>query len=86
MTSSRRTDWKEVIKAVREELKSFSAEGYKPTLRTMFYRLFSKQLIPNTSSAYDSLGKNMVRARWSYIEKSYLDDPTNTLVATRLYY
>lgn len=66
--SGQRIDWKEVIKAVRLELSSFRAEGYKPTLRAMFYRLFSKGLIPNTPNAYDRLSKVTVEARWKYLD------------------
>jgi len=48
---------------VKEELDNFEAQGYKPTLRAMFYRLFSRQIIPNTPSAYDRLSKTTVLAR-----------------------
>lgn len=58
-----RTNWKQVIKAVNEELQQYADEGFKPTLRAMFYRLFSRGMIPNTKSSYDSLGKNTVIAR-----------------------
>jgi hypothetical protein len=52
--------WKEITKEVKKELENF---GFQPTLRTIFYRLFSKQLIPNTSNAYKSLSREMVDAR-----------------------
>jgi hypothetical protein len=64
MTASlQRIKWNEVIEAVKEELQNFDEHGYKPTLRAMFYRLFSRGIIPNTSSAYDRLSKTTVRAR-----------------------
>ncbi len=47
-----------------EELQNFEAAGYKPTLRAMFYRLYSRGLIPNTSTTYDSLSRATVEARW----------------------
>ena len=53
-------NWKEITKEVQQELGSFD---FKPTLRTMFYRLFSKQLIPNTRTTYNSLSRAMVLAR-----------------------
>ena len=68
MTASRRTDWKEVIEAVNQELSTFIADGYKPTLRAMFYRLFSKGIIPNTPNAYDRLSKVTVDARWKSLD------------------
>lgn len=70
-----RTNWKEVIKAVKEELQSFTAAGYKPTLRAMFYRLYSRGLISNTSTTYDTLGKETVKARWNSIEHSFPEFP-----------
>jgi hypothetical protein len=52
---------KEVIKVIQDELNSLS---FKPTVRTMFYRLFSKELISNTHSTYVAMDKATVRARW----------------------
>jgi hypothetical protein len=60
------TDWKEVIAACKTELTTFS---FKPTLRTMFYRLFSKGLVPNIKNAYKDLSKHTVRARWRFMEE-----------------
>lgn len=57
-------DWKAVTDEVRNSLKDFFApRGIKPTLRTMFYRLYSLQMIPNTTSSYKGLIKKMVEAR-----------------------
>jgi hypothetical protein len=61
--SLQRIKWNEVIEAAKVELDNFNEEGYKPTLRTMFYRLFSKGIIPNTPSAYDRLSKTTSEAR-----------------------
>jgi hypothetical protein len=58
------TNWKKITEAVREELRSFAEEGYKPTLRAMFYRLYSRELIPNTKVTYGSLIRETVAARW----------------------
>ena len=68
MMASRRIDWKEVIKSVSQELSNFDREGYKPTLRAMFYRLYSNGMIPNTPNAYDRLSKVTVEARWKSLE------------------
>jgi hypothetical protein len=55
--------WKKVvIKVLQEELATLP---FKPTVRTMFYRLFSKGLIPNTHSTYVAMDKATVRARWN---------------------
>lgn len=56
-------NWKNVIEIIREELKIYHNQGYKPTLRSIFYRLYTKNLIPNTSSAYTSLDRATVKAR-----------------------
>jgi hypothetical protein len=53
--------WKDITQVVQQELATFS---FKPTLRTMFYRLFSRNLIPNTRASYNSLGRELVNARW----------------------
>ena len=56
-------NWKNIIEIIREELKIYNKQGYKPTVRTIFYRLHSKGLIPNTSSSYSSLDRATVNAR-----------------------
>jgi hypothetical protein len=55
--------WKYIIKIVKENLKIYYSQGYKPTVRTIFYRLHSKGLIPNTKSSYTSLDRATVHAR-----------------------
>jgi hypothetical protein len=62
LTASRQANvkWKEIIKVVKQELATLS---FKPTLRTMFYRLVSKPLIANTNTTYKSLGHATVEAR-----------------------
>ncbi len=57
--------WAEIIDQVKIELENYRLEGYdKPTLRSMFYRLYGvRELIPNTRSAYGSLVDATVKAR-----------------------
>lgn len=55
--------WKYIIKIIKKDLKIYNKQGYKPTVRTIFYRLHSKGLIPNTKSSYTSLDKATVEAR-----------------------
>jgi len=60
----RRIDWSEIVDLVeREVVPYFSSQGVKPTLRTIFYYLVSKGLIPNTRSSYKSLSRVLVSAR-----------------------
>ncbi len=53
-----------IIENVRKSLKDFfKPRGIKPTLRTMFYRLYSLGIIANTKYSYHRLGKYLVEAR-----------------------
>lgn len=65
MTSlqSTRIDWKSVVERVKFELPWFRDRDIKPTLRTLFYRLISLEVIPNTSQAYKQLSSVTVKAR-----------------------
>ena len=65
MTSlqSTRIDWKGVVDRINRELPWFLERGIKPTLRTLFYRLVSLQIIPNTDQAYKQLSSTTVKAR-----------------------
>ena len=57
--------WDEIIKQVVIELENYRREGYdKPTLRSMFYRLYTSGIFPNTRSSYISLGNATVKAEW----------------------
>ena len=68
-------DWKAVVNIIREDIvPSFSREGVRPTLRTIFYSLVSRNLIPNTKSSYKRLSSVLVKARkkglfnWDFME------------------
>jgi hypothetical protein len=56
-------NWKYIIEIIKEELKIYHNHGYKPIIRSIFYRLYAKNLIPNTSSTYTSLDRATVKAR-----------------------
>jgi hypothetical protein len=58
-----RVDWGFVLDRVDEALEAFRSQGVKPTLRTLFYWLVSKQVIPNTRNAYSRLSEKLVEAR-----------------------
>jgi len=69
-----RIKWNEVLTQVDRALTRFGAEGVKPTLRTLFYWLVSKGVIPNVSSSYKALSRKLVKARkegryeWDFLE------------------
>lgn len=52
--------YQEIVKAVNDILSQYTA---KLTLRQIYYRLVSKNLIPNTKSSYKGLSKHLVHAR-----------------------
>jgi len=71
----RRVDWKRVVEIVKSEVvPAFNREGVRPTVRTIFYSLVSRNVIPNTKSAYKRLSRVLVEARkdgifaWDFVE------------------
>ena len=56
-------NWKNIIENIKQDLKIFHQQGYKPIVRSIYYRLCSKCLIPNTKSSYSSLVRATVKAR-----------------------
>jgi len=52
-------DWKSVVDYVKRELSWFIEHDITPTLRTLFYRLVSLEIIPDTSQ----LSSATVKAR-----------------------
>ena len=73
-TKKIKIDWGLVLNEIDTALDYFNNEGVKPTLRTLFYYLFSKKLIPNTRSSYKGLSRVLVKARkdgrypWDFLE------------------
>ena len=69
-----RVNWRQILKEIEKAFEYFNNENVKPTLRTLFYRLVSQQLIPNTRSAYNVFSRQFVQARkdgsfaWDCIE------------------
>ena len=55
-------------------LEDFDRQGYKLTLRQLYYQLVAKDVIENSQKSYDRVGKIISRARdagmidWKYIE------------------
>ncbi len=56
-------DWDQVINEVSTSIQWFKSQGVKPTLRSMFYRLYSLGIIGNTENIYKGLVKQCVHAR-----------------------
>jgi hypothetical protein len=69
-----RIKWDKVLEAVDLAMAQFTSMGVKPTLRTIFYWLYSKQIIPNNQSSYQMLSRKIRDARmegrydWDSIE------------------
>ena len=64
-----------LVTAAAEAIAEANADGYRPTLRRVFYALVSANVIPNTERAYKGLSKNLDRARWSgWLPFDCLDD------------
>ena len=68
-------NWSEIVDLVKREIvPQFQRQGVKPTLRTVFYALVSREAIPNTLSSYQQLSRALVKARkngelpWDFIE------------------
>jgi len=58
-----RLNWKSIVKKAIEATEEFNRRGVKPSIRSVFYWLFSKAVIPNTVPAYKRLSAKLVDAR-----------------------
>ncbi len=64
----------EKLELVNEVIDEFSKQGYKLTLRQLYYQLVTKLIIPNEVAEYDKLGNLLVKGRmaglvdWDAIE------------------
>jgi len=67
MTSQKsRIDWQNVLKiSIQEAEQYYKQNGIQPTLRGLFYILVSKNVIPNTKSAYNTLSKVLAEYRYN---------------------
>jgi hypothetical protein len=92
-----RGDTLAVIEQANEIIRDYEAQGYKLTLRQLYYQFVSRDYIPNTHKSYKRLGSIINDARlagmvdWSAIEdrtrnvKSmlHLDDPADAVQTIR---
>lgn len=64
----------DLIDKVNVVIEEYQAEGYKPTLRQIYYQLVQANVIPNTQQSYDNLGVLIKKGRlmglisWDAIE------------------
>jgi hypothetical protein len=66
VTTNNRTNWSKVIDEVKSSLTWFQSHRIpRPSLRTVFYRLVSLDIIPNTNQSYKLLSAATVKARKS---------------------
>jgi hypothetical protein len=64
INSNSKTNWRLVVdNHVIPALHWFEEQGITPTLRTLFYRLVSLEVIPNTKNSYKRLSKVLVKER-----------------------
>lgn len=70
-------DWRgKILQEIVGALRYFQSQGVRPTLRTLYYNLVSKNLIPNTKATYKTLSRVVVAARkdgvvaWDALEDS----------------
>ncbi len=65
---------KELLETINEIIEEYSMEGYKLTLRQLFYQLVSRDIIPNEQKEYAKLSRLLTEGRmagfvdWSAIE------------------
>jgi len=59
----KRVNWAQVKEKVKEALAFFESQGVRPTLRTLFYWLVSKEILPNTRNYYTQLSSYFVQWR-----------------------
>ena len=56
-------DWNQVARLSVAVINSFLQRGITPNLRTVYYALVSREIIPNTKSSYKNLSESLVKAR-----------------------
>ena len=73
--------WSVVVQKAIPIIKQFVDMGAPPTLRSVHYALVSKEVVPNTRSAYQGLSRALVKARKEGILPwDWLSDPTRRIV------
>lgn len=74
VTTNFRADRRATIEKANEIIEAYQAQGYRLTLRQLYYQFVSKDLIPNTERSYKNLGETVSQGRlaglidWDAIE------------------
>lgn len=80
LSKTRRTpvNYGAIVDAVNKVLNSYNA---RMTLRQIYYRLVSINLIPNTKTSYKTLSKQLVKARErGHVDETRIEDHTRTVL------
>lgn len=81
ITHAFRPDALALVRQAEEVLDRYAADGYTLTLRQLYYRLVTQNVIENTKPSYKKLGDIMTRARDAgLIDWSHLEDRHRNLV------
>ena len=80
-TTTNGQDWKprkatlDLIDAAMRVMEQAAADGYKLTLRAVYYGLVSTNEIPNNEKSYKKLSAVLSKARWAgLVDMSAIDD------------
>jgi len=66
---------RQVFEKVKEVVDDFQSQGYRMTLRQLYYQLVSKDVIPNIASEYAKLSTLLTEARmYGYIDWDFIED------------
>lgn len=70
----------ELIETANTIIADYSRQGYRLTLRQLYYQFVSRNVIANNEKSYDNLGKLISDARLAgYIDWSAIEDRTRSL-------
>jgi hypothetical protein len=74
--------WGPIIDVVRSELQAYRDQGFgPPSIRSMFYRLASKNIISNTKAGYTGLINATTKARWKgELDMDCFSDETRRII------
>ena len=69
-----------LIQTAEEICDDYARQGYRLTLRQLYYQFVSRDIIPNKDTEYDKLGATINAARLAgYLDWSHLEDRTRNL-------
>lgn len=66
---------KEIFNKIVEVVEDFESQGYKMTLRQLYYQLVSQDIIPNKDSEYKKLGSLLNDSRYyGFVDWNFIED------------